>query len=308
MSAVATKPRAASAKKAPALVAVEAAKPSAIEVHKTATKPEATEPFWVAPTVLARNTVEGLLDRVHGFDLAEDDSSNYALRLVSVASEMVSRQLYDDTTLSMRMARNCVAGIAFDAYALLNASLHYPGEPIGPERTPLIRHALLILDRLADFHCYGTEADDPGGAEVLPALLEAIGSYSEPQWIPLEIREQIGEAWSRFTEAQDVISLIAMQPVGQTALVSGTRALCTVLDPLYDALAQTNTPTEQAVNAVNAVLSDVIGVLGEALQDLGSQALWGAYKLLETSQDGLNDVLPTLMAIERAAKPAGAQQ
>lgn len=164
MSAVATKPRTKAAR-------------SESQANRRPQIPTPIEPqpfFWLQPTKLALRAISKLLDTAVDLDLPEDDTSNYACRVVQIARDMVSKEAAINDLASRSMARNEVANVAFDVFALLTAALNFPNEPLGRSRIPLLEHARAIADRLGDFHCYGTEASDPGGAEALSGLQRAI--------------------------------------------------------------------------------------------------------------------------------------
>lgn len=164
MNAVATKPRAKAAPSAP----LAKLRP------QTSTPIQAPPFFWFEPTKLALQAMFDLIETAVDLELPENDSSNYACRVLQVARDLVSKEVESTDLAARSMARNEVANVAFDFFALLTAALNYPDEPLGVARIPLVKHACAIADRLADFHCYGTEASDPRGAEALPGLRRAI--------------------------------------------------------------------------------------------------------------------------------------
>lgn len=284
MNDVATKPR---------------AKASLPPVNPNVSKPiEPEQFFWISPTKLALRTMRDLLDTAVGLDLPEDDTSNYACRVVQLARDMVSKETAASDLASRSMARNEVANVAFDVFALLTAALNFPNEPLGASRIPLVDHARSIADRLGDFHCYGTEASDPGGAEALPELQRAI--EVAPAKSAVELRAAAGldssstgpvahasepAPHSRIAEAVAVLFTAAREH--GRAEVWGVHSLAKLIERTLD---PANSEDADDLQYVSNLLEQVLAVLEKVNGDaLDCMLLHAGASLLTTAKQLVDD-------------------
>ncbi len=295
MTAVATKPR------AKATLSTPQAKLSG----PISTPIEAPQFFWLAPTKLALQALFDLIDTAVDLDLPENDTSNYACRVIQVARDLILKEVESTDLAARSMARNEIANVAFDVFALLTAALNYPDEPLGVTRISLVKHACAIADRLADFHCHGIEAGDPRGAEALPGLQRAIEvaptqSEAQPPAPPRPPKDveagsdagkPVDEACGHYQHALAVVEAAVVQVAHdqeRSALVYAARNLMRRdLGPLFDAL--TSAPDDDALNNASAALSVVVGLLEAAAFANDDSCLWGAHTLAGLSKTALDE-------------------
>jgi hypothetical protein len=158
MSAVATRPRAKSTKAAQ------------LEVVPVEPNETADHPYWYELTVAARDALGELLKAMREHDdFEEDDRCCDALRVVSVASDLINQNLIDASVLDMEAPQLHIANVGFDACALLIAATCYQDQDFGRVRSDLSLHATRILGALTDLHSSG-----PDGLRFAPALQAAI--------------------------------------------------------------------------------------------------------------------------------------
>lgn len=276
MSAVATKPRAKAAPSAPTMPL------------------EASPLFWIASTKLALQTMFDLIDAAIDLELPEDDTSNYACRVLQVAHDLVLKEVENTDLAARSMARNEVANVAFDLFALLTAALNYPGEPLGATRIPFVKHARAIADQLGEFHCCGTEAADPRGAEMLPSLQHAIENARahmmrepEGQAETAAIPPDAGESDPRTRIAEAVAVLFAAAREHGQADIWGVHSLAALIERTLESAAPEGADDLQEVsNLLEQVLAVIEKVNDQALDCM---LLHAGTSLLTTAKQLVDD-------------------
>lgn len=151
--------------------ATSVAKATTVVVSPSMAITGAPPPYWFEPSIAARNALSALLKAMRDHDdFEEDDRCCDALRIVSVASDLIDTMIGAPMP-DMEGVQLRIANVGFDVKALLIAASAYP-EPeqrFAKVRTALLCHAIRILDELTNMNCSG-----PDGLRFAPALQSAI--------------------------------------------------------------------------------------------------------------------------------------